>query len=415
MLPENGVFIHDSPMNIIFFIYAFYPKELGATFSAMRLARALRSQGHSIEFIVERQGDDWLHGGTHDGFPVRSFSLSSPGKIRKIVELLRFTRFLFQKRRHFDLIHIHGGTYINIFIGMWVQWVFNKPALLKITSNGWDTPDGVRKQKYGRIGLWLFRRIKGVVSMTSGQLETCIKWKLRGTLRVIPNGVDTNIYRPLGNEERMTVRTRLGMQKDQIVLVFIGHIIERKGIDVLLQTWAALRDTYHEIALLLVGHYYDDGPDLIRSHLAKLNRPDLAVSMENIYVVGRTSRAHEYLQAGDIFVFPSLREGFGTVQIEAMACGLPCVVNNLSGINDNIFPDETVGFRIKNNNVVDYMRVIRMLIENTSLRTSVGNAARKAAVSGYSIESVADRYIDMYRTVIARGAAREHDPTIAFK
>lgn len=386
-------------MNVVFFIYAFYPYPLGATFSALRLARELRRRGHKIEFIVEKRGDEWVNGGEYEGFPVRSFALGSPGKIRKVKELIRLTVYLLKLRKKLDLFHIHAATYVNLFVGQWVQMILRRPVLVKITSNGWDTPDAVREHKFGRMALWFYRRISAVVSMTTGQRALCQAWGLRGVLDVIPNGVDVEKFSPASVQERIRLRDALGFSAEQIVLIYVGSIIRRKGIDVLLQAWMRVRERHENIALMLVGHYRENGAELIRNECISLGRPDLAEELTGIKIIGRTEDVEDYLRASDIFVFPSRQEGFGTVQIEAMACGLPCVVNDLPGINDDIYPDESVGYRITNNDVGGYVATIERLIKDPELRHRIGVRARKRACEEFSVKSVAEKYERLYRHI----------------
>lgn len=99
-----------------------------------------------------------------------------------------------------------------------------------------------------------------------------------------------------------------------------------------------------------------------------------------------------FLRASDIFVFPSRREGFGTVQIEAVACGWPCLVNN--------HPVEQTGFRIADNKVNDFVVFSKRLLTDRPLRHEVGKAARRRAEERFSIDTIAQQYIDFYSALL---------------
>ena len=382
------------PLRIVILSAAFFPRPTGAVYSAIRLACALREKGHQLSFIVDDRGPEWRHGGEYEGFPVRSFVFQQSGKLKKLRGLLKFTLHIWRQRRSFDVFHISGGGYVNLFLACWVRVVTGGKVNLKITSDGWDTPDGATREKWGRLIAHCYRRLDGVVAMTSGQADKCRKWGFPGLLCVIPNGVDTTKYRPVTPEEKRRLRLEIGIPDHAVVLAYLGWLGHGKGTDVLLKTWASLRRTHPELLLLTVGDYLDgtniNGPmaEFLRTHDLS---PDLLRSPDWKHV-GRVPDAEKYLQASDLFCFPSRREGFGTVQIEAMACGLPCVVNDLPGVSADIFPDETAGFRIANNNVEAYVQALSDLIAHPEKRNSTGRAARDRVVQCFSREVVATRY-----------------------
>lgn len=377
-------------MRVLFYISSFFPRPTGATYSAVRLARSLRDRGTEVAFLVEDFGPEWRDGGAYDGFPVRSFQLQLPGKLRKLRALVRFTRHLRRCRRDFDLFHIHGGGYVNLFLSWWVRLITGKPTLLKITSDGWDTPEGMRAQKWGTLSLFGYRRVDGIVAMTSGQAEKCRAWKLPGRIAVIPNGVDCERHRPATPEEKRRRREELGLPADAFVLCFIGWLGRGKGTDVVVEAWRLLRERQGDTFLLLVGDYL--------AARGEANAEAVAIpASPHLRIVGRVDDTEHYLQASDVFVFPSRKEGFGTVQVEAMACGLPCVVNDLPGVTSDIFPDEACGFRVGGNDVEAFVTRLAQLHDDPALRDRMGREARRRAEEHFSQTSVAARYEAFYR------------------
>jgi glycosyltransferase involved in cell wall biosynthesis len=382
-------------VRILHYICPFFPRPYGATYSAYRLARGLRERGTDAIFFVEDFGPDWREGGTHDGFPVRSFTLQQPGKIKKLRGLLTFTRQLLANKNNFDLFHAHGGGYINLFLTLWVRLLTRKPTLLKITSDGWDTPEGMAAEKWGGISLFAYRRLTGIVAMTSGQAEKCRAWKIPAQVTVIPNGVDCTRYQPATGEEKNSIRDQLGIPHDAFVLTFTGWLGHGKGTDVLVEIWKQLHAQDDKVFLLLVGDY-------LSARGMGAEGSDAVPQSPAIRLVGHVDDAERYMKASDLFVFPSRKEGFGTVQIEAMACGLPCVVNDLPGVSSDIFPDEACGFRISGNSVENFVEKVSRLKVDTSLRAKMSAAARARAVEHFSIESVAARYDAFYQQLVKK-------------
>lgn len=390
------------PIRVAFYVCAFFPRPTGATYSALRLARALQENGLSISFFCDDLDSSWRNGGFYEGFPVRSFALQRPGKLRKLRSLLAFTRHLRSQRRGFDLFHIHGGGHVNLFLSLWVKWIIGLPTLLKITSDGWDTPEGMRANKWGRFLSFCYRRLSAVIAMTSGQAEKCRAANIPSELAVIPNGVDCQRYHPADAEEKRRLRNEIGLPQDALILLYAGWLGASKGTDVLLRAWTELRKTHPETFLLLVGDYLSgrgEGTDPA-SLLTESKLPAGLWNDPSLRRVGHVADAERYFRASDIFVFPSRREGFGTVQIEAMACGLPCVVNDLQGVSADIFPDTSCGFRIEENRVEGFVAKLEALAASPDLRAKMGQAGRTRALEHFSLPSVAARYIAFYEKLL---------------
>src|SRR6185369_15998734 len=128
--------------------------------------------GIKVEFIVEDLGPEWRNGGEHEGIAVLSFPLTHPGKKRKLTGFFRLRSFLKMQKGSVDLFHVHAGPYMNLLLARLASKWLDAPSLMKITSDGWDTPDGVRAGRHGRLALGWYRKINAVVAMTSGQAAT---------------------------------------------------------------------------------------------------------------------------------------------------------------------------------------------------------------------------------------------------
>jgi glycosyltransferase involved in cell wall biosynthesis len=391
-------------MKIDFLIASFFPHATGATHSAHRLACRLRETGHRVSFLVNDQGPEWRNGGSFEGFPVQSFRLQGPGKCSKAAGIHRLIQHV--RRQPADLYHVQGGGHVNLFAAEIIRRATGRPVVMKITLDGWDTPDGVRSDKWGSVTMACYRRLAGVVAMTSGQASKCRGAGLRGEIRVIPNGVDCERFRPADAAERVRLRERLGLPLNVPLLAYAGWLGHRKGTDVLFGMLTRLRSLGHDPALLLVGDYMqrqDDRPDL-RALLAESGLSPALLLDPRVINRGASDAIEDYLRASDLFVFPSRQEGFGTVQIEAMACGLPCLVNDLPGVSCDIFPTEEYGFRIADNRVDTFAELAAGLLLEPERRARIGKAARARAEEHFSIAAVAGRYQDLYSHLLTATA-----------
>jgi len=389
-------------VRVLHYIVSYFPHDRGASHSAQLLAIGLRRKGIEVEFIVEDQGPEWREGGIHEGIPVRSFPLTHPGKLRKLSGFLSLRSFLKKHAGPFDLVHVHAGPYMNLLLARTISRWLHIPSLMKITSDGWDTPDGVRADRHGRMALHLYRKLDAVVAMTSGQAQKCHDWNIPGLIEVIPNGVDIERFKPASSDVKMDLRQTLGLPRQHPVMVYAGWLGDGKGTDVLFQVWNGLRRNIPHLQLLLVGNYMGQETMAmpLKGFLEKYGLPGEWALHPDVHCIGKTPDISPYLRASDLFVFPSRREGFGTVQIEAMACGLPSLVNDLPGVTTDIYPDDTCGIRISNNDVDAYIKAGTPLLENPSKAATMGRLARERAATYFSVEQVADRYADLYRRII---------------
>ena len=131
-------------------------------------------------------------------------------------------------------------------------------------------------------------------------------------------------------EARSLVRSELGFSNNDFIFVFIGRLVNDKGLGELADALRKLENEKLEIKLLLIGEI--DGED---DALAK-DKLNYLMHSKNIKYIGVQSDIRPYLMASDVLVFPSYREGFPNVPLEAGALGLPAIVTNINGSNEII-------------------------------------------------------------------------------
>ena len=143
---------------------------------------------------------------------------------------------------------------------------------------------------------------------------------------------DKQIYlRNLSEKEaRSLVRSELGFSNNDFIFVFIGRLVNDKGLGELADAIRKLENENLEIKLLLIGEI--DGED---DALAK-DKLNYLMQSKNVKYIGVQSDIRPFLMASDVLVFPSYREGFPNVPIEAGALGLPAIVTNINGSNEII-------------------------------------------------------------------------------
>lgn len=201
-------------------------------------------------------------------------------------------------------------------------------------------------------------------------------------IHVIPNGVDIDVYRP----GLSTYKDEIGAQ---LLVLYCGRLDPEKNVGTLLQTFQDLKlPTSHKAVIVGNGIEY--------ARLQNLYRDD------NIVFTGLVPDKDELtriLQAGDIFVLPSNVEGLSIAMLEAMACGMATVATDVGCDAEAL---RGAGIVLDPNDLASQLEsALRTLIENPSLRRSLGKKARRRVASRYSLQGNIDRVIELYQGLIA--------------
>jgi glycosyltransferase involved in cell wall biosynthesis len=210
-------------------------------------------------------------------------------------------------------------------------------------------------------------------------------------IHTIPNSVDTERFRPVADVEKSGIRRSLGLPEDRKVTAYTGRLVSYKGLPLLLRVWADLAGEGDPGLLLLVGA---GGSDMhnCEEELREFVREQRLES----YVVftGEVDEVEVYLQAADLFVFPSENEAFGISVIEAMASGLPVACSDAGGLPE-IVEDGLTGLSFPSGNGKRLKEILLQLLSDGELRRSLGEAARISAMHRYSEDRVVGLYAEL--------------------
>jgi glycosyltransferase involved in cell wall biosynthesis len=205
--------------------------------------------------------------------------------------------------------------------------------------------------------------------------------------RVIYNGIDPEVFRPLAPDLRL--RKEMGIPEESRVVVFAGRLIGLKGVHILLQAMIRL-DRKVPWRLIIIG----DGN--AREELHRLGQ-DLGIREWVIfpgYVANRD--LPRYYSFADLAVFPSLAdETFGMGICEAMACGRAVLSTRVGGIPELVTDGET-GVLVEPRNWEELGDRMDLLLSDPNLRTHLGKKALDRARSCFTWEKVADRLQSIY-------------------
>ncbi|HPT62343.1 MAG TPA: glycosyltransferase family 4 protein [Bacillota bacterium] len=245
---------------------------------------------------------------------------------------------------------------------------------------------------------FLARYTDVLVTINEEDFNAARKFRLRKRGRVYKVhgvGVHTNVgVQPGGQEHyrhRLYVREKLAIHRSAIVVVSVGELNRNKNNEVIIRALGKLERNDIYYVLCGEGKLKDD---LYR--LAK--RLGLG---ERVRFLGYRTDIEDILLMADIFVLPSFREGLSRALMEAMACGLPCVVSAIRG-NKDLIDDGEGGILVPPSDVDAFCAAIRLLADDESIRHEMG-AHNRRKVLRYSVENVKYEMKAIYETVICTG------------
>lgn len=193
------------------------------------------------------------------------------------------------------------------------------------------------------------------------------------------NGIDTAHYDTahIGDTNKQALKSSLGIADRDFVFVFVGRLVTDKGINELISAYIKINSLYKNTKLLLVGLYETTLDPLNEATTAAIN------THQNIVSVGWQDDVRPYFAISNALVFPSYREGFPNVVLQAGAMKLPCIVTNINGCNEIIVEGENgIIIPVKDENALfNAMKTILLMPKNEL--TVMGDISRKLIVSKF--------------------------------
>jgi len=278
-----------------------------------------------------------------------------------------------------------------------------KKAAYTLTRQDMDDPSSVVRESLGSLKIALMKRFDGIIGISPALVEDCLRHKFSSKILLLPNFLLLQELEAGRNHlRRSAVRERLGIPPDAGVLLFVGSAIERKGIDVLVDTFIGLARENNNLRLVLVGPMDSkESPKIDDQYVAQQKQKLSGAGLSERVIWTGTLRAGvqlaDYYHISDVFVFPTRSEGLGNVIIEAMACELPIVATYLHGVTDMLVTPGESGYLAERDNVEGFVSATRQLLNDPELRHTMGAAGRKHMLQYFSFDSYRDKLAAFYR------------------
>ncbi|MCC6191317.1 MAG: glycosyltransferase family 4 protein [Anaerolineales bacterium] len=374
---------------MLIIVRQFYPWVGGAERTAQRLAARLIQVGLDVRIVT-----GWWFRGTPQQEIIASvpifrnftcwnmFDLRGLRKLAGYVYIVSLLAYLWDRRRQYDVIHVHLLSYPAWPAVIAGRWLGKKVVIRPGNSGPYSDILRMRQSDLLPGQRYLLPTVlrAGCFIALSPEIEAelCQAGVPPERIVSIPNGVE------LGAASKTSYSLN-----DAVTIVYVGRLHPSKGLGVLLSAFAQAAQTRPQLRwrLVIVGE--------------GVLRPELEAQAANlgladaVQFVGQVQEVSPHLAQGDIFVLPSLSEGISNALLEAMAHGLPCVATRIGG-NTTLIRDGETGLLVALASTEALAAALTRLVDDQALRERLGRRARALVEADFGMDQVAQRYRELY-------------------
>ena len=285
---------------------------------------------------------------------------------------------------------IYANTLENFFVVDAARQI-GIPAVWNVhESEPWQTYFNRFGSEIAARALECFRFPYKVIFVADATRDRYLPLNSHHNFRVIHNGLDLSKLANLDNSE--LARKSLGVAAEDVVILLLGTVCERKGQQDLVKALSLLPDKWHsKVKCFIVG----DRPSIYSNKLADMVGELPEELRQRVTVVSETGEAGKYYKAADIFVCTSRVESFPRVILEAMACDLPIITTPVFGIKEQVRPGIN-GLFYTPDRPDELVAALISLLENKSVRQELAENAKYVLDSLNTFEEMTQAYADIF-------------------
>ena len=317
--------------------------------------------------------------------------------LRDLLAIYNLSKFLIKEKP--EIVHTH--TPKAGFIGMLASKISRTPIRLH-TVAGLPLMEekGFKKRILFIVEKITYLLASNIYPNSKGLYDYIVENKIinKNKLKIIDNGstngIDIDYFNPnlFSKNDSETLKNKIGIPMEHKIFLYVGRIVRDKGINELIAAFKKINDLYEKTSLLLVGSYEEDLDPLKDQTLKEIN------NNPNIHHIGYKKDVRLYFMISDILVFPSYREGFPNVVMQAGAMGVPAIVSDINGCNEIIHEGEN-GFIIPAKNSLSLYNAMDKSIQNKNI-FKTKSSYRSEIVKKYNRKNVWKSLLYEYRMLL---------------
>lgn len=333
----------------------------------------LKDAGYDVT-VIASPGERLNEASKKEGFKVKAISMERTiSPFKDLLALLRVIFYFMQARPSV----CNAGTPKAGLIGMLAAWVTRVPfKVYTIRGLPFEGAHGIKRKILILTEKVACACADKVICISPSILDKAIDYKLTSKDKTVifgsgsSNGLqlDNYVYNKDIELKVKEIRKKHQLESYKFIIGYVGRINNFKGVEELVKAFELLQEKYQDIALMIIGN--KETKDPISSEIEQRIRNN-----PHIIEVGYVNDPIPYYYLMDILAFPTYREGFGNVSIEAQAVGTPVVITNATGVIDTVVDQET-GFLVNVKDVDGLKEAIEKFIADQSLISTMGKKAK---------------------------------------
>lgn len=324
-------------------------------------------------------------------FSLKNLSYSPPVYIFTALPFIFFKSLVLIRRKKINLLHCQG--FLSSLLGYFLKKMTKRPYIVTIQSADFSVYHpkiNIKSIKtiYEFIERKIFKEAAKCHSVSQSLRKHYESQGIKDSI-VIPNGVETDKFKPVLDKRKN--RKELGFEVENL-FVCVSRLEYKNGVHDLIKAMEYLWPEIKDFKLIICG----GGSN--KKKLEKLVAPDLKdkiVFLDNVL----HEQIPKYVACSDIFIRPSLAEGFGIVFLEAMACGVPVIGTPVGGIPD-FLKDKKTGLFCEPANPKSIAEKIKLLLFNQELRNQIVENAGNMVENLYNWEKISQQIGEIYKQAV---------------
>jgi len=311
--------------------------------------------------------------------------------------------FITAEKINYNLVH--ANFFMSGLVAMWLKEALEIPFVITFHALGY-----VRQIYQGKSDKFPPERIdieKQIVQNADAVIAECPQDKSDlieyystpvEKITVIPCGFSPKEFYPMNREIACTL---VGLKAEEKILLQLGRMVPRKGVDNVVRALGRLKNTGVPYRLVVVGGETDDPNPMACPEIARLMQIARMEGVEeSVTFVGRKNREmlKYYYSAADIFISTPWYEPFGITPLESMACGTPVIGSNVGGIKYSVLDGKT-GFLVPPNDPEALAAKVHLLTSNPALHQQMKKAAKQRVNENFTWQKIAALVAELYKQV----------------
>lgn len=371
----------------------FHPTVGGTERQAQHLAVRLMERGIRV-CVLTRRYVGLKRYEVINGIPVYRVPAPGPRAIASLVYTFSSLAWLAFNQHQYQIIHCHQ-VLSPMTIGVLAKMFWGKKLIAKIPGRGIEGGLAqINVMPLSSLRKKLLRQVDRFIYLGDDAYGELADLGLTHTAVKLPNGVDTDRFKPVSEQEQAALRGRLGLSLSDRLVVFTGRLVALKRLDILLKSWADVVRAPNTPAcrLLILGQGEE-------SESLKALAGQLGVG-DSVSFLGQMKDVVDYLQVANVFVLPSASEGMSNSLLEAMACGLAIVATDVGG-NRQVLEGQRCGLLVRPGSQAELTQSLLQVLCDPALADRLGRESRLIVESWYSLDLVAEQYIELYESLLS--------------